>query len=165
MRWERLRSLYRRWLPFALGLTVAANLVLEQDLPISARSIRFHHDGSLTHLVHNDQLTVARWFGLYMEIGDAAAGGTLIVPRISPLSADIAEGLSGVTVVVEDYDPRALPAEALPREPPIGTFATPEGDVPYWVLPGAHDRWWLGFTPEGIVVVPESLHARPGIDP
>lgn len=165
MRWERLRSLYRRWLPLVLGLTVAANLVLERALPISARSIRFHDQGSLTHLVQTEQSTVARRFGLYLEMGDVAGGGTLILPPGSPLAADVAQGLSGVTVLVEDYDPQALPEELYPQGPPLGPFATPEGDVSYWILPGADIRWWVALIPEGIVLVPESLQPLPGAGP
>lgn len=158
----RLRQVYIRWLPLALGLTVAANLVITQFLPRPARSIRPHAEESLTYLVHIEQSSVDRRYGLYLELGDAADGDVLVVPLDSPIVPDIAEGLSGVTVVERDYDASGLPAEAEPIGPPIGAFATENGDLPYWILPDAEaDRWWVAETNEGIVVVPESVAPVP----
>ena len=160
---HRLRRAYTRWLPLALGLTVAANLVVTSFLPRPARSIRRHADGSLTHLVHTDQSTVDRRYGLYLELGDAADGDVLLVPLDSLIVSDIAEGLAGVTVEERDYDAGTLPVEAEPAGPPLGVFTTERGDLPYWILPDNEaDRWWLAQTSEGIVVVPESVAPLPG---
>lgn len=161
---NRLRPLYRRWLPVALAVTAAANLVAHVFVPLTAQPLRLHDEGSLTYLVHTEQRVVDLRYGFYEELADVMAGQTLLVPEGSPVDMDLASGLSGVTVVIGDFDPAAPSvAELIDNEEPIGLLQVGEGEVPYWILAGADDQlWWLALAGGGIVVVPESVEPVPG---
>lgn len=162
-----LRRLYVRWLPLALALVAIVNIGINEFLPASGQALRLHEDGSLTHLVHTEQLTVDRRFGFYLELGEVAAGGTLVVSPEAPVDARLVRGLADVMILEVDYDPHDLPPSVIPSGDPIGPFSTVDGDVPYWIIPGKQTEgvFWLGRTPEGIVVVPVSVAPLPGDSP
>jgi len=161
---ERLRFLYARWLPLALSLAALANLVLVFYLPPSALPLLLHNEGSLTHLVHTEQPSVNRRFGFYLELDDATDGGELVVPIDSFVNPDLAEGFADFEVVERDYDPSLLP-DAIAVLAPLGTVETDDGDLPYSIIRGDDDLWWLALTDDGVVVVPESVAPVPGVAP
>lgn len=162
---QRLRPLYRRWLPAVLALAAVANLVVDQFLPSHAQTFRRHHNGTLTHLVHTEQNTLDLRYGIYMELADVLGGDTLVVPEGSPLSDDLARGLANITLEERAYDPTAL-SGVVPEGEPLGSFRADEETISYWVLSnGGGDRWWLGASPEGIVIVPDTVAPVPGAGP
>jgi hypothetical protein len=142
---------------------VLVNLgILVVIAPRNTRPVVPHAEGSLTHLVHVEQRTVDRRYGFYMELGDVAAGGVLVVPAENVVRADWARSFSEVTLLVQDYDPMAIPEGARPSGEPIGLLETGDGDIPYWIIPGSGTRWWMGATSEGIVLIPGSVAPPPG---
>lgn len=160
---DQIRRLYLSWLPLALGLVAAGNLILSAFLPRSAQPVRLHDDGSLTHLVHSEQRSVDRRYGIYLELGDAMAGQVLYVPEDSMLEADIAQGLSDVTIIERAYDPTNVPLDVVPEGEPLGLFQTNAGELPYWIVPDGGDaRWWLARSSEGILIISESVAPVPG---
>lgn len=156
-----LRQLYVRWLPLALGLTAAANLAVTPFVPGSAQPVRFHDESSLTHLAHTEQRTVDRRYGFYMKLGDVASGDILMIPRDSLLEVKSAKSLSRVVVTRTDYDPTTIKARADELGEPIGVVETDAGDLPYWIVPGQGDRWWVGVNDDGILVIEESELREP----
>jgi hypothetical protein len=161
---ERLRFLYSRWLPLALAIATLANIVLTFFLPPSALPIRLHNDGSLTHLVHTEQPSVNRRFGFYLELDDATDGGVLVVPVDSFVDPDLAEGLAGFEVIECDFDPSPI-AEKIAGQAPLGEVETENGNLPYFIIPGQGDLWWVALTDGGVVVVPESVAPPPCVGP
>lgn len=161
-----LRRLYVRSLPFILAAVVSVNLILTTALREGQLPIRLHNEGSLTHLVRVEQRATDWRYGFYLELGDVAAGQPLRVPEGShPIVAWMTRGLSHVELQVSDYDPSALPPEAVPQGPPIGELETPDDVlIPYWILPGAGPRW-MGYHQNGIVIVPDSVALTPGEAP
>lgn len=161
---NRLRRQYRYWLPLVLAVTAVANFTVHVFLPGSAQPIRPHSQGSLTHLVHTEQRTVDLRYGFYEELADISTGETLVVPERSALDADLLEGLSGVTVVVGDYDPSTMSdVDLVGDAEPLGLLRVDGEDVAYWILPGSGDhRWWETHTNDGIVILPESVAPIPG---
>ncbi|MGH8915684.1 MAG: hypothetical protein ACRDZM_14360 [Acidimicrobiia bacterium] len=157
---HRARRLYAKWLPLAFFMAAAANLVLTLFLPPSAWPIRPHEDGSLTFLVHDEQPSVNRRYGFYMELDDATAGGVLVVPSDSFVQPELAEGFADFEVVEDDFDPSLLPEE-LNDQPQLGIVETDDGDLPFFIVPGDGDLWWLAVTDEGVFVVPDSVAAVP----
>jgi hypothetical protein len=157
---DRARRLYARWLPLAFALAAAADLVLTFFLPRSAQPIRPHQDGSLTYLVHEEQPSVNRRYGFYMELDDATDGGVLVVPADSFVDPDLAEGFARFEVVEGDFGPIMLPEE-ISGQPQLGTVETDEGDLPFFIVPGDGDLWWLAVTDEGVFVVPDSVAPVP----
>lgn len=161
-----LRRFYRRWLPAALVVTALANLVANEFLPDSAQSFRLHQSGSLTHLVHTEQATVDRRYGIYMEMGDAMAGGVLFVPSASEVDPDLAKAFSDVRLKEREYDSRDVPADLLPEGEPLGVFQAGDDRLPYWILTdGGDTTWWLGRSPRGLVIIPESVAPVPKAEP
>jgi hypothetical protein len=161
----RLSAFYARWLPWVFGLTAAANLVLLAFLPLSGWPIRAHDDASLTHLVRTEQPSVDRRFGFYLELDDATDGGVLIVPSGSFVEPELASGFADFQVSEVDYDPSFdLPDDVVDPDP-IGMVETDEGDVPYSIVTGEDDVWWIAFDDGGIVVVPESVAPVPWTAP
>jgi len=155
------RRLYVRALPIVLAVVASVNLMISTWLETQGTPIRLHDDGSLTHLVHLEQRTTDRRYGFYLELGDVAAGEYLRGPEGSPIVAWMTRGLSSVEFQVTDYDASALPPEAVPRDEPIGVMATPDGEFPYWILPGDGPRW-MAYHKDGIVIVPDSVAPMPG---
>ena len=155
---DRLRLFYVRWLPLALGLTALANLVISFYLPAGARPVRLHEDGSLTQLAHTEQSSVDRRFAFYLELGDATDGGVLIVPVDSFVIPELAEGFADFEVIEREYDPTwPLPDELTDGVPLGDVEIDDEGNLlPYSIVSGDDDTWWLSITEDGIVVVPES---------
>jgi hypothetical protein len=149
-------------LPLALGTTALANIALTFFLPGTAFPIRFHNDGSLTHLVRTEQISVDRRFGLYFELGDATEGGILVIPAEPPLvDAELVEGFAGLEVSVCEFDPAHLPPRTADGAP-TGVFETEDrDDLLYWIVSGDSDLWWLTSTAEGLVLVPDSVVALP----
>lgn len=162
---DRLRLFYVRWLALALGLTGLANVVVSFFLPLGAQSIRPHEDGSLTHLAHTEQDSVDQRFAFYLELDDATDGGVLIVPGDSFVIPELAEGFANFEVVERDYDP-TLP-DTVPDQSPLGLVEVAEGGklLPYSIIAGEDETWWLAMTDSGIVVVPESVAPVPGASP
>lgn len=155
-----LRRFYQRWLPLALALTAVASLFADELT--GSRAFNRHHSGSLTHLVHTEQPTVDRRYGIYMEMADALGGSTLVVPEDSALSGDLARGLANVELEERDYDATDVSGVVLEGEP-LGSFQAGDERVPYWIVSdGEGTRWWLGQTSEGIVIVPDTVAPRPG---
>jgi hypothetical protein len=124
--------------------------------------IRGNEDSSLTHLVHNAQPSVGRRFSFYLELDDATDGGELVVPVDSFVDPELVEGFAEMEVVERGYDPVGSLPEDLVEGQPLGEVETEEADLLYWVLDGDADLWWLAYTEEGIVVVPESVAPAPG---
>jgi hypothetical protein len=160
--WRRhLGTVYTRYLPAALGLTAAINLAVTPFLPGSGAPIRFHRDGSLTELVHTEQLSVDRRFGFYLELDDVTDGGILIVPMGSFVNPELAEGFAGFDVVEVDYDPRAG-GDNIPDSPESWVVETESGDVSVSIVAGDDDLWWVAERPDGeFVVVPNSVEPAP----
>lgn len=157
-----LRRIYRRWLPLVLVLAALANSVANEQLTATSQTYRRHASGSLTHLVHTEQRSVDLRYGIYMELGDALVGGTLVLPEESALDPHLARGLSGVEVIRLGYDPSHVPDQVMPEGQALGSLRAEGENLPYWVLPGEGvDRWWLGQTPDGIVIVPETVSPVP----
>ena len=157
------RRLYVRSLPFVLAAGVSVNLILTTALREGHMPIRLHNEGSLTHLVRVEQRATDWRYGFYLELGDVAAGQLLRVPEGShPIVAWMTRGLSQVELQVSDYDPSALPPEAVPQGPPLGELETQsDALIPYWILAG-HGPRWMGYHQDGIVIVPESIARLPG---
>lgn len=156
-----LRRIYRRWLAPLLVATALANLVAAAFVPTASQSVRRHESGSLTHLVHKEQRSVDRRYGIYIELGDALAGGTLVVYPGVELSADLARGLAGVEFEELDYDPTVQPG-FVPESEPLGSFEAGDVLIDYWIVPdGKSNRWWLGTVPGGVVVLPETTAPVP----
>jgi hypothetical protein len=162
VRGSRLRRLYVRSLPLVLASVAVINLSISTWIQPRGAPIRLHDEGSLTHLVHFEQRTTHRRYGFYMELGDVAAGQVLRVPEGAPIEVWMTSGLSGVELQVSEYDPSALPPEAIPHGEPLGVLSTRRnGDFPYWILPG-DGPWWMGYHQDGIVIVPHSVAQPPG---
>lgn len=160
--WRRhLGTVYTRYLPAALGLTAAINLAVTPLLPGSGAPIRLHRDGSLTELVHTEQLSVDRRFGFYLELDDVTDGGTLVVPMGSFVNPELAEGFAGFDVVEVDYDPRAG-GDNIPDSPESWVVETESDDVSVSIVAGDDDLWWIAERPDGeFVVVPNSVAPAP----
>ncbi len=151
----RLRSLYVRWLPLALGATAVVNIALSAFLGPSALPIRPHDDGSLTELVHTEQPSLDRRFGFYLELDDATDPGTLFVSEENTVIAELADGFAELEVVVADFDP-TLPPGIEPPEP-LGVLETDDGDIPYSIIRGDGNVWWIADAGNAIVVVPATV--------
>lgn len=157
------RQFYCRWLPIVLVATSLANLVLNEFLPVTSKSYRFHESGSLTHLVHTEQSFLDLHYGIYPEMGGVMGEATLVVPGGPEIDGHSARGLAGVMVVEREYDASDVPERAMPAGPPIGPIQVGDDLLEYWILPGEGDqRWWLGRIPEGMVLIPESVAPVPG---
>ncbi len=149
-------------MPWLLIASALVNLTLTPFLPSMGLPVRSHPDPSLTYLVHDEGISLDRRYGFYMELYDAARGGTLTVPLGSFLSEELIEGSAEMTMLESDYDPSVLPAEAFPTGPPLGLLETPDGDLPYWILSGPAEEWWLAMREGRIVVVPGTVVPGPG---
>jgi hypothetical protein len=160
---DRLQLFYVRWLALALGLTALANLVITFFVPLGAQSIRFHEDGSLTHLVHVEQDSVDYRFAFYLELDDATDGGTLIVPVGSFVIPELAEGFADFDVVERDYDVTDPLPDDLDSGPTLGLVETDEEGslLPYSIVTGDGDVWWIAQTADGILVIPASAAPPP----
>jgi len=143
-------------------MTALVNLAVTFFLPPTAFPVRPHEAGDLTYLVHNEQLSVDRRFGLYMELGDATDGGVLVVPSgTSIVDPELAEGFAELEVVECAFDPTVLPA-GVTEAPTIGTFESDDGDFfSYSIVTGHSELWWLVETDAGIIFVPASVAAPP----
>jgi len=159
---DRLRSLYIKLLPLAFVAAASVNVALSFLLPQSAQPLRLHADSSLTYLVHVEQPTVDRRFAFYLELDDATDGGVLIVPIGSFVDSDLAEGFADFEVVERDYDPTLVPGD-VERPPSLGTVETEDGDLPYSIVAGDDDVWWLAIVGDRILVIPESVAMAPGV--
>jgi hypothetical protein len=157
---ESLRRFYSRWLPLALGLAAVANLTLTFFLPRSALPIRFHEDGSLTELVHTEQRAVDHRFGFYLELDDATDGGTLIVPVGSVVDPELAEGFAGFDVVERRYDPTEVTSD-ITSAPQLGVLETDRGDIPYSIVAGEDDLWWVALAGGTLYIIPEQVAPVP----
>lgn len=135
-------------------------MVLTPFLPRASWPIRPHADGSLTHLVHTEQPSVDRRFAFYLELDDATDGGVLVVPVDSFVDPELVEGFAELEVVVRSYDP-AIPS-SIAEPPQLGVVETGNGDLPYSIVPGDDDLWWLAITADGVIVIPESAAPVPG---
>jgi hypothetical protein len=161
---DRLRSLYSKLLPSAFLAASSVNVALSFLLPPSAQPLRLHADSSLTHLVHVEQPSVDRRFAFYLELDDATDGGVLIVPVGSFVDSDLAEGLADFEVVERDYDPTLIPGD-IDRPPSLGTVDTEDGDLPYSIVAGDDDVWWVAIVGDWIMVMPESVALAHGVGP
>jgi len=157
-----MRSLYVRYVPWILTLTAVGNLVGHKLLPLSARPVRYHVTGDLTHLVHTEQSTVDVRYGFYLELGDLASGGVLTVPDDSWVDEDLSRGLSNVRLKVRSYDPAVT---LIPVSLPQGAVETPEGNIEYWMVNGPEtSSFWLGRNHEGWLVIPSTVLPIPRPD-
>jgi hypothetical protein len=160
---DRLRQFYVRWLALALGLTALANLAVSFPLPPGARAIRPHADGSLTHIAHTEQDTVDQRFAFYLELDDATDGGLLIVPVDSFVIPELADGFADFDVVEREYDVTEPLSDDLDAGPTLGLVETDEegGLLPYSIVTGDGDVWWIAQTADGILVIPASVAPPP----
>lgn len=161
---ERLRILYGRWLPLAFAIATVANIVLTFFLPGPSLPIRLHDDGSLTHLAHTEQPSVNRRFAFYLELDDATDGGVLVVAVDSFVDPDLAGGFADFDVIECEFDPGPI-AEEIAGQDPLGDVETENGNLPYFIIAGQGDLWWVAITDEGVVVVPESVAPPPCVGP
>lgn len=159
---DRLRSRYTRLLPVAFVAAASVNVVLSFLLPPSAQPLRLHSEGSLTFLVHDEQPSVDRRFAFYLELDDATDGGVLIVPVGSFVDSDLAEGFADFEVVEREYDPTLIPGD-IDRPPSLGTVETEDGDLPYSIVAGDDDVWWIAIVGDWILVIPESVAMAHGV--
>jgi hypothetical protein len=156
------RRLYILGLPVVLGLAGLINLGFSVGAPLLGSPIRQHAEGSLTHLVHTEERPVDMRYGFYLELGDVADGGTLVVPPLSPVQADLARAISNVTVIVKDYEPTPMSPGAFPNEDPLGHLSVDDQDLPYWIYPSeGEDQWWLARFRDGLIVIPEAMEQVP----
>ncbi len=144
----------------ALGLTAVVNLALTLFLGPGARPVTFHEDGSLSYLVQTEQPTVNRRYGFYLELDDATDPGTLVVPAGSFVDVELADGLADIDVVVSDYEPFLPDGVEVPD--PLGIVETDLGDIPYSIIEGGDDLWWLAYQGDGeVVVIPDTVSPVP----
>jgi hypothetical protein len=158
---ERLRAFYGRWLPWGLAVVAAVNLVLTFLAPASSRPIRLHESGSLTSLVHAEQRSVDHRYGFYLELDDATTGGVLVAPPGSFPNPELVQGLAGMDLVETDYDPTAISTTIQPG-PALGEIETDQGDIPYSIVEGGGETWWLAFRDGEWIVVPTEAQPVPG---
>ncbi len=154
-----------RWFLTATVTTLTVASVLSLGVtwryPVSSPFVR-SHEGSLTHLAHTAQRSVNVRFAFYLELDDRTEGATLVVPGTSWVDAQLASGLAGMTVEERVYDPALIPDSVSSQGEPLGLHETPDGDLPYWILPGDPDETrWIARTVSGLVVVPESIAPIP----
>jgi hypothetical protein len=149
-----MRRFYSWFLPTVLISVTVANVAVTTTIQsVANQPIRTHSDPSLTYLSHVEQGTVDRRYSFFMELGDVAAGDTLMVHENSGIELHSAESLSRVIVRQADYDPAAVFAAAGDLGEPLGVLEVGDTDLPYWIIPGEGHRWWLGRTERGIVVL------------
>ena len=163
---SRRSAVFAVWMPRIMIATALINLALTPLLPSMGLPIRPHPDPSLTALVHDEGISLARRFSFYLELHDRAAGDDLLVPTGSFISEELVEGLAAMTFIERDYDPGEVPPAALPIGPPLGLLETPEGDLPYFILEGQAATWWVGIEQGRVIVIPEDLAPPPpGAEP
>jgi hypothetical protein len=148
-----MKRFYSWFLPTVLISISLANLAVTPFISYEAQPIRGHSDPSLTYLARVEQLTVSRRYLFFMELGDVAAGDVLMLHRNSGIEVKSAENLAGVTVERADYDPADVFAAAGDLGEPSGVLEVGDNDLPFWIIRGEGDRWWLGRTSRGIVVL------------
>jgi hypothetical protein len=148
-----MRRFYSWFLPTVLISITVANLAVTPFISYESQPIRRHSDPSLTYLAEVEQPTVNRRYLFYMELGDMAGGDILMLHDDSGIEVKSAESLAGMVVEHMDYDPAAVFAAAGDLGEPLGVLTVGDTDLPFWIIPGEGDRWWLGKTDEGIVVL------------
>lgn len=118
--------------------------------------------GSLTHLAHVAQRSVARRYAFYLELDDQTDGATLILPDPSTVNTRLVEGLAAMTLETRSYDPTAIPEELVPRGEPDGELEIDDSVIRYWILSGERDEpRWVGRFAGGLVIVPFSAAPVP----
>lgn len=150
---DRLRRIYSWFLPTVLISVSVANLAVTPFISSESQPIRTHSDPSLTYLARVEQSTVNRRYSFYMELGDMAAGDILMLHDDSGIEVRSAESLAGMVVEQMNYDPAEVAVAAGELGEPLGVLSVGDTDLPFWIIPGEGERWWLGKTTEGIVVL------------
>ncbi|MDP2623960.1 MAG: hypothetical protein Q8Q29_09195 [Actinomycetota bacterium] len=139
----------------------AANLASMWFVPLGSRPVWEHAAGDLAHLIHRDDDYTEDQYGFYVDLGDVARGGTLVVPLDSWVDPYTARGLAGVTVEFHDFSPdgEALLAGLGTRTGRVLTGETPQS---YWIVSGPSTQvFWLASVGGGYAVVPTSVAAVP----
>lgn len=156
------RARVRRMLPWVLLFTVAVNLGMsERFVPPSGHPIRTSPGPALSDLVRMSQPLTRDTYLLYVDLADVATGGTLTVPAYPILNHHLLRGLAGMTVERRPYDPQVGGgAFDLPSRSP-GRVLTPAGVVPYWIVPGDAQGWWLARVGAAVVIVNEAVAPIP----
>lgn len=90
----------------ALLVGATANIVLNTQVGDLERSLRTHDSGELSFLARAGQNTVREKYAFPAALHDVAEGGVLIVPEGTQIGRFHVANLSGVTVVVQEYDPQ-----------------------------------------------------------
>lgn len=145
---------YRRWLPWVLTLGALASLVMLPFLPAGGRPVHLSADADLATLSIQQRTTEHR-YRFYLLVGDRIDGGELFASSDHGLDPRIANGIGGFRIVVADayVDPLAIHPDEI-----MGEVVTANGNVPFSILDGPDtDRAWLAITPDGYVVVPDTV--------
>jgi hypothetical protein len=154
------RRRYATWLPIVLVIGTLANFVAEPSLPQGGRAVVVKADGSLHHLVHSGQRSIAQRYGLYFDLR-SVDGGALVSFRRSGVNQKLLGAFGGMEMRVVDYEPagHSLP----PLGEPTGEFDTEDRRrVSYWLVVGIPgDTYWLAEHEGGLVVVAESVAPLP----
>ena len=140
------------------------NLVGSAVVPLESQPVQFSASGTLGSLTVSQQPHVAERFGLYGQLRDLAAGGSVIVPRRPILDPYTLAHYSLVEVDVQDFPGKltAKQAEVLLEDTRFsGNSETVGRDVRPYVIVAASDTigtMRLVFFEDMVLVVEESLY-------
>lgn len=148
---------YRRLLPWVLIGAALVSGGLHRALPAGGLPIWQSPDPDLATITLQQRSTEHR-YRFYLLLADRIGGGELVVTEGHGLDPRIANGIGGFRIVEsEGFYTDLLPITPKPDEP-SGEVATVDGVVPFAILDGpATDRAWLAITPDGYVVVPDTV--------
>jgi hypothetical protein len=134
-----LRHLLGAGLALALLVGAAANLWYRDAHEPEALAPTHLREEDL-ELLEGAMRTVRRYYDVYLDINDLAAGGKIVLPRDPPLDEDHLRGFGWVEPTTSEYDPEidAPTVEILLEHPNRGGTYWPRStrdDIPYVVLP------------------------------
>jgi hypothetical protein len=118
-------------------LGAAANVFVQAAAPASHLPIRAHAGGTLTALIESETPSVRTRYMFPTVLGDTLDGGTLVVPAESLVERFLVEGLAGLALEVQDYDPEidALTAQRFLGQGTVAEGALhPEGEAQTFVV-------------------------------
>mgnify|MGYP001552526164 CR=1 FL=1 len=134
-------------------------------VPLESQPVQFHASGSLGVLTVDQQPHIAQRFGLYGQLRDLAAGGSVIVPERSILDPYTLVHYARLEVDVQDYSAKLTrkQAEALLEN----TRFSGDGEIvgrevrPYVVVATSEEIGTMRVVlfKDTVFVVEESLYA------